>query len=152
MPRASISGPGRSTRREGVRANASRPGRREGGIPVRHAVIDSDEAQGRKDRALRMLCRAHLLKGARNFDRNTFAGTAKALLDGRALETIPILEYVWEKTNRVLTNEELLRGRERVDGRHGGEERSGRCGVLGRSRQGTRMANDIDRWCQGPPG
>ena len=39
-------------------------------------------------------------------------GTVKALLDGRALETIPIMEYVWERTNRVLVDEELLRGRE----------------------------------------
>ena len=46
-PRASMSGSRRPTRREGVRANASRPGRRGGGIPVRHAVIDSDEAQER---------------------------------------------------------------------------------------------------------
>ena len=45
-------------------------------------------------------------------DWNTFAGTAKALLDGRTLETIPIMEYVWERTNRELVNEELLRGRE----------------------------------------
>ena len=46
-PRASMSGSRRPTRREGVRANASRPGRLGGGIPVRHAVIDSDEAQER---------------------------------------------------------------------------------------------------------
>ena len=36
----------------------------------------------------------------------------KAVLDGRVLETIPIMEYVWERTNRVLANEELLRVRE----------------------------------------
>ena len=40
-----------------------------------------------------------------------FAGTAEAVLDGRALETIPIMEYVWERTYRALANEELLRGR-----------------------------------------
>ena len=34
------------------------------------------------------------------------------MLEGRALETIPIMEYVWERTNRVLVTEELLRGRE----------------------------------------
>ena len=66
----------------------------------------------REDWALRMLSGAHLLKGAGNVDWNTFAGTAKAVLEGRALETIPIMEYVWERTNRVLVNKELLRGRE----------------------------------------
>ena len=60
------------------------------------------------------------------------------------LETVPIMEYVWERTNRVLANEELLRGRERGDGRHVGEERNGACGILGTSGQGRRMANDID--------
>ena len=45
-------------------------------------------------------------------DWRTFTGTAKSVLDGRALETIPIMEYVWERTNSELVNEELLRGRE----------------------------------------
>ena len=62
--------------------------------------------------AVRMLRSAHVLKGAGNVDWKTFVGTAEAVLDGRALETIPIMEYVWERTNRVLANEELLRGRE----------------------------------------
>ena len=42
--------------------------------------------------------------------------TAKAPLEGQALETIPIMEYVWERTNPERVNEELLRGR-RVSGR-----------------------------------
>ena len=66
----------------------------------------------REDWALRMLRGAHVLKGAGKVDWKTFAGTAKAVLDGRALETIPIMEYVWERTNRVLAKEELLRGHE----------------------------------------
>ena len=66
----------------------------------------------REDWALRMLRSAHVLKGAGKVDWKTFAGTAKAVLDGRALETIPIMEYVWERTNRVLAREELLRERE----------------------------------------
>ena len=41
-----------------------------------------------------MLRSAHVLKGAGKVDWKTFAGTAKAVLDGRALETIPIMEYV----------------------------------------------------------
>ena len=32
--------------------------------------------------------------------------------EGRTLETMAILEYVWARTNRVLVNEELLRGLE----------------------------------------
>ena len=59
-----------------------------------------------------MLRCAHDLKGAGNVDWRTFAGTAKAVLEDRVLETIPIMAYVWERTNRVLVNEELLRGRE----------------------------------------
>ena len=66
----------------------------------------------REDWALRMLRSAHVLKGAGRVDWKTFAGTAKAVLDSWALETVPIMEYVWERTNRVLAKEELLRGRE----------------------------------------
>ena len=44
----------------------------------------------REDWALRMLRSAHILKGAGNVDWRTFAGTAKALLDGWALEDMPI--------------------------------------------------------------
>ena len=64
----------------------------------------------REDWALRMLRSAHVLKGAGNVDWNTYAGTAKAVLDGQALETTPIMEYVWQRTNRELVNEELQRG------------------------------------------
>ena len=95
----------------------------EGTAVLQEAMDEADDRDGvkagffarleprREDWALRMLRSAHVLKGARNVDWKTFAGTAKALLDGRALETIPIMEYVWERTNRVLANEELLRGR-----------------------------------------
>ena len=67
---------------------------------------------GREDWALRMLLSPHVLKGAGNVDWKTVAGTAKAVLDSRALETVPIMEYVWERTNKVLARDELLRGRE----------------------------------------
>ena len=39
----------------------------------------------REDWAVRMLRSAHLLKGAGRVDWKTLAGTAKAVLDGRAL-------------------------------------------------------------------
>ena len=49
----------------------------------------------------------HVLNGAGNVDWRTFAGPAKALLDGRVLETMPIMEYVCERTYRALAIEEL---------------------------------------------
>ena len=54
-----------------------------------------------------MLRSAHVLKGSGNVDWLSFAGTVMALLDGRALETIPIMEYVFDNTYRTLVNEEL---------------------------------------------
>ena len=66
----------------------------------------------REDWARRMLRSAHVLKDAGNVDWLTFAETAKVPLDGRALEMIPITENVWQRTNMVLVNEVLLRGRE----------------------------------------
>ena len=64
----------------------------------------------REDWALRMLRSAHILNGAGNVDWRTFAGTAKALLDGWALEDMPIMEYVCERTYRALAIEELRGG------------------------------------------
>ena len=52
----------------------------------------------------------HVLKGAQNVDWSTYAGTTKALSDCQALEPIPIMEHVWERTNRELVNGELQRG------------------------------------------
>ena len=89
---------------------------------LQQAMDESDEADRvragffarleprREDWALRILRSAHVLKGAGNVDWNTYAGTARALLDGQALETIPIMEYVWQRANRELVNEELQRG------------------------------------------
>jgi len=96
----------------------------EGTVVLQEAMDEAGDGDGvkagffarleprREDWALRMLRSAHVLKGAGKVDWKTFAGTAKAVLDGRALETIPIMEYVWERTNRDLAKEELLRGRE----------------------------------------
>ena len=64
---------------------------------------------GREDWARQMLRSAHVLKGAENVDWNTYAGITKALLNGQAPETIPIMEYVRQRTNRELVNEELER-------------------------------------------
>ena len=95
-----------------------------GGTAVlREAMDEAKDADGvkagffagleprREEWAQRMLRSAHVLKGAGNVDWKTFAATARAVLDGRALETIPIMEYVWERTKRDLAKEELMRGR-----------------------------------------
>ena len=42
-----------------------------------------------------MMGSAHVLKGAGRVDWETFAGMAKVALEGRALETILFMEYVW---------------------------------------------------------
>lgn len=68
----------------------------------------------------------------------------RALVSVRRVETMPVMEYVWDRTNRVLVNEELLRAGERADGRHDGEERNGASGLLGTRRLAGRMANVID--------
>ena len=58
--------------------------------------------------AVRMLHCTHVLKGTEGVDWKTIAGTAKAVVESPALETLPIMEYVWERTNRVTVNEKLL--------------------------------------------
>ena len=45
-----------------------------------------------------MLLSAHLLKGAGREDWRSFAATASALLEGRALGTIPIMQHVFIAT------------------------------------------------------
>ena len=96
----------------------------EGTAVLQKAIDETGDADGVKagflarleprhdDWALRMVRSAHVLKGAGKIHWKTFAGTAKAVLDGRTPERIPIMGYVWERTNRVLVKEELLRGPE----------------------------------------
>lgn len=96
----------------------------EGTAVLQEAIEEADDADGVKagffarleprceNWAVRMLCSAHVLKGAGKGDWKTFAARAKAVLEGRALETVLIMEYVWEGTNRAMVNEELLRGGE----------------------------------------
>ena len=93
-----------------------------GAAVLRQAMEESGEADRlrarffarleprREDWALRMLRGAHVLKGAGTVDWKTHAATAKALLDDQALETIPIMEHVWQRTNRELVNEEAQGG------------------------------------------
>ena len=52
------------------------------------------------------------MPGVRKADWKTCEGTAKAMPDDRALETIPVMAYVWERTNKVPAKEEMLRGHE----------------------------------------
>ena len=81
-----------------------------------------------------------------------FAGTAKAVLDGRALEPVPIMEYVWERTNSVLAKEELLGERECADGRYDGKETGRVSGARGTPRLRGRVADVNDRRRQAAPG
>ena len=62
----------------------------------------------REDQELRTLRSAHMRKASQDVDRNTFTGTAEAMLHGWALETDPVLEYVWRSKNRKLLNKEQL--------------------------------------------
>ena len=57
--------------------------------------------------ALLMLRGAHVLKDAENGDWRSFVATAMALLDGRSMETIPIMEFIRCGTYEALLNEEL---------------------------------------------
>ena len=60
--------------------------------------------------AIPMLISAHLLRGAGHDDWPSFAATALALLDGRALGTIPIMRRVFHATlDAWLAEEDLLR-------------------------------------------
>ena len=53
----------------------------------------------RDEWALRMLRAAHVLKASRDDDEwRSFAATAAAVLDGRALDTIPIMVYIFNAT------------------------------------------------------
>ena len=65
---------------------------------------DGDRNRHAVRRLRRWLCLKHKVRTGKYV---RFAGTAMALLDGRALETIPIMEYVCERTYRALAIEEL---------------------------------------------
>ena len=79
----------------------------EGMAVLQEAMGEADDAgpgKGRVFRPTRFAARGlgaadaaqrPVLKGGGNVDWRTFSGTAKAVLNSRALETIPIMEYVW---------------------------------------------------------
>ena len=84
------------------------------GLPDANAHLANPEQESRIDDIVRerRITQAEVarLLGASEPDVSRLAGTAKAVVDGQALEAIPIMEYVWEGTNRVQLNEELQRG------------------------------------------
>ena len=89
---------GRLLRGEGLVGGDAGPGGSHGrgrrGRPGKGRVFARLEP-GREDWAVRMLRSVHAQKGAGNVDWKTFAAAAKAVLEGRALETIPTMQYVW---------------------------------------------------------
>ena len=61
------------------------------------------------------------------------------------LETVPVMEYVCERTNMAAVNEELLRGREWENGRHDRGESNAASGGPRTRRLRSRMADIVDR-------
>ncbi len=57
-----------------------------------------------------MLRSSQVLRVSENVRWRVFAEMADAMRSGGVLEMIAIMEYVWERTNRVLVNEALLGG------------------------------------------
>ena len=94
----------------------------EGTSLIEHALNDAPGPPGesapafwarleerREHWAISMLISAHLLKGAGHGDWRSFAATASALLEGRALGTIPIMRHVFHATlDAWLAEEDLL--------------------------------------------
>ena len=66
--------------------------------------------------ALTMLRAACVLKGAGDGDWRSFAATAMALLDGRALKTVPIMDRIYAGTILAMMRENLGRLSEDDDG------------------------------------
>ena len=66
--------------------------------------------------ALTMLRAACVLKGAGDGDWRSFAATAMALLDGRALKTVPIMDRIYAETILAMLRENLGRLSEDDDG------------------------------------
>ena len=66
--------------------------------------------------ALTMLRAASVLKGAGEGDWRSFAATAMALLDGRALKTVPIMDRIYAETILAMMRENLGRLSEDDDG------------------------------------
>ena len=69
--------------------------------------------------ALAMLRAAHVLKGAEHGDWRSFAVTATAVLDGRTLKTVPIMDRVYAETLAAWLREQFGRMSEDDDGTAG---------------------------------
>ena len=63
-----------------------------------------------------MLRAAHVLKDAGNGDWRSFAATARALLDGRTLKTVPVMDRIYIETLAATARETLGRLSEDDDG------------------------------------
>ena len=70
----------------------------------------------RNDWTLVMLRAAHVLKGAGDDGWCSFAATAAALLEGRSLETVPVMDYMFGETAKAWLEEQYGRLSEGDDG------------------------------------
>ena len=118
-----------------VEESAAWPGRHpaveawsEGTAIYREAVVETRSREGteeafwvrmeerREGWALTMLRAAYVLKSAGVGDWRSFAATAMALLDGRALKTVPIMDRIYAETLLAMLRENVGRLSEGDDG------------------------------------
>ena len=134
-PDGEIAGLAPADREVLVEESASWPGRHpaveawsEGTAIYREAVVETRSREGteeafwarmeerREGWALTMLRAAYVLKSGAVGDWRSFAATAMALLDGRALKTVPIMDRIYAETLLALLRENVGRLSEGDDG------------------------------------
>ena len=134
-PEGEIAGLAPAEREVLVEESAAWPGRHpaveawsEGTALYRDAVVETPSGEGTEEAfwarmeerreawALTMLRAAYVLKGAGAGDWRSFAATAMAVLDGRALKTVPIMDRVYAETLLAVLKENVGRLSEGDDG------------------------------------
>ena len=134
-PDGEIAGLAPADREVLVEESAAWPGRHpaveawsEGTAIYRDAVVETRSREGteeafwarmearREGWALTMLRAAYVLKSAGVGDWRSFAATAMALLDGRALKTVPIMDRIYAETLLAVLRENVGRLSEGDDG------------------------------------
>ena len=134
-PEGEIAGLAPGEREVLVEESAAWPGRHpaveawsEGTAIYREALIETRSGEGteevfwarikerREGWALTMVRGAYILKSAGDGDWRSFAGTAMALLDGRTLKTVPIMDRIYAETVMAMLRENVGRLSEGDDG------------------------------------